>query len=92
MKPRPETGRVETNSHNAFGTLPRPDDAEFLAPLVCEEVGVDGGSEASIVNIEATIIAVLVGRCGHTAPIPAGPAMTRCDNAYLPCSETMPLS
>lgn len=42
----------------------RPDKAEGVAGFVVEEVGEDGGVEARIVELEAQIVAALVGALG----------------------------
>ena len=52
-----------------------PDEAEAFAFLVVEEVGVDRSGEARIVELEAEIIAALVGALG---PAGADFGLMRC--------------
>jgi hypothetical protein len=57
----------------AIGT--RPDEAESLAALVLEEVGVDRRVEARVVELNREIVAAsLLGVLGHPAPISILPA------------------
>jgi hypothetical protein len=64
--PRPEQpdGALEAGSVAPTAVGAGPDQAVALALLVVEEVGEDRGGEARIVELEAQIIAALVGALG----------------------------
>ena len=48
----------------AWPAAPRPDQVEGLAVLVGEQVGVDGGGEARIVELDREVVAALAGALG----------------------------
>src|SRR3546814_3989007 len=59
-------GLIAGSSVAIVGAVPRPDEVESLAVLVVEQVGVDRGSEARIVELEREIVAALVALFGPT--------------------------
>ena len=64
--PRPDwpDGALRAGSVAAAAVGAGPDQAEALGILVVEEVGEDRGGEARIVELEAQIVAALVGAFG----------------------------
>ena len=63
-RPRPFDRGLATALFAAATVGAGPDQSVALAVLVVEEVGVDRGGEARIVQLEAQIVAALVGALG----------------------------
>ncbi len=63
-KPRPEPAGALIASLAAAPARAGPDQREGVSVLVVEEVGVDGGVEARVVELEAKIVAAFAGALG----------------------------